>query len=49
MKTYRVLLQIPGRSGHLDVEVRATSQHNAKVSAEVQYSGARVLRVLEMR
>lgn len=49
MKTYRVWLQIPGRSAQLEVEVRATSQQNAKVAAEAQYSGSRVARVQEVR
>lgn len=49
MKTYRVWLQIPGRSAHLEIEIRATSQREAQVSAGAQYSGARVLRVQEFR
>jgi hypothetical protein len=49
MKTYRVWLQIPGRSAQLEIEIRATSQREAQVSAGAQYSGARVLRVQEVR
>ena len=49
MKTYRVFLQVPGRSAQLEVEVRATSQTNAKAAAEAQYSGSRVARIQEVR